>query len=100
MKFYGIYSVHSIDRYDAVEVHPVECSGGCCMPISECEFGKSPDSQYMWSVYLHYNPDHPENDEFRGIECAADLPTREAAEAYAEGLSAALASVIGKENIK
>ena len=98
MKHYGIFSTHSLDRYDAVEVHPVEIQMGCCTPITTDEVGRDNNCVYVWSVYLHYNRDHIANEGFGGIECVADLPTRKSAEAYAEGLRAALYELLERKH--
>lgn len=97
---YSIFTMDSLDRFNAVEMWPVEECDGMCNQVNESEIGSNDNADYFWSVFLRHNPDHPENDEFGGADCVVDLPTKEAAEAFAHGLRIALASVIGWENIK
>lgn len=82
----------NLEVFDAVEVHPVAeyAEGGYCEQVDKSDIGTDPEAVYFWSVYLHYDHEHPDNVGFGGLECVADFPTEEAAEAYAEGLSKAL----------
>lgn len=79
-----------LELFDAVEVHPVRENDNGCEQIGIEDWGKDPQSIYYWSVYLHYDAEHPENNEFGGVECIADLNTETAANALANGLMVAL----------
>jgi hypothetical protein len=83
--------------FDAVEVDPVaEFEHGISrIDRSEIEQVRTenPDIVIFWSVYLHYDAKRQENKGFGGVECIADLPTEEAALAYAAGVEAALEAV-------
>lgn len=68
-----------INRYDAVEVHPVreypDTEGGTF--CEQCE----PEEAHFWSVYGHLKEG--------GLECFEDFETEEKAEAFAAKLLAA-----------
>jgi len=91
----------ALELFNAVEVHPVaEYPEGFCEQVEDSDIGSDELALYFWSVYLHYDHEHPDNQGFGGLECVADLPSKEAAEAYAEGLEKALSEVVGPRLIK
>jgi len=96
------YKLYPIDQplhyFNAVEYWPVEDLNGDIVQIEESQIDENPVATYFWSVYLHY--DHEFTGRYEGIICVADLPTKEAAEAYANGLEAALGAIINDRLIK
>lgn len=96
MIVYGLYLQEGtpLALFDAVEVDPVAQYDWGPERISEDQIETlNPSVPVFWSVYLHYDSSRPENAGFGGCECIADLPTKEAACAYAKGVYAALQSV-------
>ena len=99
MTVFGLYLQEGtpLALFDAVEVDPVaEFEHGISrIDRSEIEQVRTenPDIVIFWSVYLHYDAKRQENKGFGGVECIADLPTEEAALAYAAGVEAALEAV-------
>ena len=89
-----------LELFDAVEIESCCEKDGICEPIPESDMGKDASAEYFWSVYLHYDSKHPLNKGFGGVECVADLPTEEAALAYARGLQEALGAIIGSRLIR
>lgn len=96
MTIFGLYLQEGtpLALFDNVEVDPVAEFDWGCERISEGDIEQTrrdyPQAAIFWSVYLHYDAQRPENAGFGGVECIADLPTKEAAMAYAEGVQAAL----------
>ena len=83
-----------LELFDAVEVHPVMERAGDCEQVDEGELeslrSQYPDAAFFWSVYLHYDATRPENEGFGGLECIADLPTKQDAMKHAASLEVAL----------
>jgi hypothetical protein len=74
-----------LQRFNAVEVQGVKVlplSGGN-MTFEMVSDKEDPD---MYSVYLRYNPELPENEEFGGVECVADFKDKEDAIILADAL--------------
>jgi hypothetical protein len=90
MKFQPTLLHLRLELFDAVEIHPVREDAHGCEQIDISEWGRDPRALYFWSVYLHYDSNHPECDGFGGIACVADLRDEEAAQALAEGLAKVL----------
>ena len=90
----------NLELFNAVEVHPVEYLDGGCNQVDERLIGSNPEAEYFWSVYLHFDYNHPENNGFGGLECIADLPSKEAAYAYAEGVERTLGHIVGDRLIR
>jgi hypothetical protein len=82
-KIYGLDPHYDLTRFDAVEVHPVRAVGASPNIVEQCEEHEA----HWWSVYLHFDPKNPDNEGFGGVDCVADFPTRETAEAYRECLA-------------
>lgn len=89
-KFQPMLLYLRLELFDAVEIHPVRENGNGFEQIDIKDWGQDPLSIYFWSVYLHYDIKHPDNNEFGGLECIADFSTEEAANAFALGLMIAL----------
>ena len=103
MTIYGLYLQEGtpLALFDGTEVSPVVEFEDGCVPISESDIGSireaNPEANIFWSVYLHHDPMRPENEGFGGVECIADLPTKDAAMAYAAGVDAAIKAVRAAE---
>lgn len=97
MTVFSLYLIEStpLALFDAVEISLVVEHDGECeqLPNMSLEDARAeyPQGAFFWSVYLRYDP--AQNNGFGGLECIADLPTRDAAQAYARGVEAALKSV-------
>jgi len=50
-----------IDRFDAVEVHPIRQNDQRAEPIEITERAKDSQCIYYWSVFLHYKNSLPKN---------------------------------------
>lgn len=83
--------------FNAVEVSPVAVVDGIAEVVDECEVGDNPAAQYIWSVYLHYDPSEVicGLGQFGGVICVADCRTKSAAYALAADYEARLSRVIG-----
>ena len=76
----------NLNRFNAVEVQGVKVVGladGYGMTFEMVSEREEPD---MYSVYLRYNPDLPENEDFGGVECVADFTDMECATILADAL--------------
>ena len=74
-----------LNRFNAVEI--------TCLKITPLADGTNTyeivselEEPNLYSVYLRYNPDLPENEDFGGVECVADFTDMEDATILADAL--------------
>ena len=72
-----------IDRFDAVEVHPIRQNDQCAQSIELTEWAKDSQYIYYWSVFLHYKNSHSKNHGNAGLEWIADVATEQQARSIA-----------------
>jgi hypothetical protein len=84
-----------LEQFDAVEVHPIREDDLGCEQIHISDWGKDSTAAYFWSVFLHYDRNHPENNELGGLECIADYALEIDARAFASELEAYMREVRG-----
>lgn len=88
-----------LELFDNAEAWRIEEIDGFCTIIWPHEWQQNPKAEYYWSVYLHYDGNHPLNNGFAGAEWIADVPTEEAAEALRIGLLKSVEAAREAENV-
>lgn len=76
----------SLDRFTAAEVKPVAFNAEQQVEVVE-------EGQHdYWAVYLRYDPQHQDNQQFGGVEWVADFDKKEYATLLADALSSRITS--------